>query len=255
MPPSRAPRRWDVSERFLLAPLCGHSCRNSRPGLAVSPAVKKAITGILKVLGLYLVLNVGLFLMLRIIAQYTAFDDHAGFLQFKQAYLHNRVWKIAFYTHVFSSIFTLLAGLTQFSAEILKHHRGVHRIVGRLYAWDIIFVNFPAGLIMAIYANGHLPGKTAFLILDSLWLWFTVKAVIAIKKGDVARHRDYMTRSYALTFSAVTLRTWHLILSSAFALSPLLLYQVDAWLGFVPNLLCAEWLIATRKKKAKAVSG
>lgn len=212
-------------------------------------SARKAIADILKVLGLYLVLNVGVFLMLRIIVQYTAFDNHVAFLRFKQAVIHNRVWKAAFYTHVFSSIFTLLAGLTQFSSEILKNHRPVHRLVGRLYAWDIILLNFPSGMILAIYANGRLPGQIAFVLLDTLWLWFTVKAVVEIKKGNVAAHRDYMTRSYALTFSAVTLRTWHLILSNTVHPDALLLYQVDAWLGFVPNLLCAEWLIASRKKK------
>jgi uncharacterized membrane protein len=209
------------------------------------------VRNIFKVVGLYLVLNLGVFLMLRNILEYTALDDHVGFLQAKQDYVHNRLWKAAFYTHVFSSIFTLLAGLTQFSGDLLKNHRHVHRIIGRIYAWDIIFINFPSGLIMAIYANGHLPSKLAFLILDCLWLYFTVKAVVEIKRGNIVGHRDYMTRSYALTFSAITLRTWRLVLSAAFNLDPQLLYMLDAWLGFVPNLLCAEWLIATRKKAAQ----
>jgi uncharacterized membrane protein len=206
--------------------------------------LKKVVLSLLRPLAAYVVLNVGVFLMLNIIFQYTSFDDRVGFLEFKQDYLHITPWKIAFYIHVFSSIFTLLAGITQFSPEILKNHRRLHKLVGRLYAWDIIAINFPTGLIMAVYANGHWPSKIAFLVLDCLWFWFTLRAVIAIKRGDVTRHREYMTRSYALTFSAVTLRTWRLVLSSAFDLDPQLLYMLDAWLGWVPNLLCAEWLIA-----------
>ncbi|MBS1563606.1 MAG: DUF2306 domain-containing protein, partial [Bacteroidetes bacterium] len=117
----------------------------------------------------YLLLSCGVFLMLRTILSYTSFDDHNGFLQFKQDYIHIRVWKIAFYTHVFSSIFTLMAGFTQFSKQFLKHNRRWHRIVGRLYAYDILLINFPAGMIMAAYANGLWPSKIAFVILDSLW--------------------------------------------------------------------------------------
>lgn len=204
-------------------------------------------TGILKAFCGYLALNVGTFLMLKLVVQYMALDDHVGFLQEKQAYLHLKVWKAAFYVHVFSSVLTLLAGFSQFSSEILSQHRRLHKLLGSIYAWDILVINFPAALIMAVYANGHLPSKIAFLILDSLWFWFTLKAILEIKRGNLQGHRDYMIRSYALTLSALTLRTWKIILSNATDLSPDIIYMMDAWLGFVPNLLAAEWLIARRK--------
>ena len=200
----------------------------------------------------YLVLNVGVFLMLKLVLLYSAFDDHAGFLEQKQDYLHIKVWKSAFYIHVFSSILTLLAGFTQFSSELLRRHRKLHRLFGMIYAADILFINFPAGFIMAIYANGHLPSKTAFLILDSLWFWFTLKAIVEIKRGNISSHRDYMMRSYALTLSALTLRTWKIILTNTTDISPETIYMMDAWLGFVPNWLCVEWLISRRNSKSSA---
>ena len=204
----------------------------------------KTFTNTLRHLFIYFLLCTGTFLMLRGILAYSAFKSDTGFLAFKQDYLHITVWKVAFYTHVFSSIFTLIAGFTQFTGQIGP----LHRLVGRLYAWNILVINFPAGMIMAIYANGYLPSKLAFIILDSLWFWFTLKAVIEIKRGNVAAHKRYMIRSYALTCSALTLRTWKLILSNTFAIDPVTLYMIDAWLGFVPNLLLAEWLIRRKKK-------
>ena len=181
--------------------------------------------------------------MLRLVVQYTTLNDHIGFLQEKQAYLHLKIWKAAFYTHVFSSVLTLLAGFTQFSTEILKRHRRLHKLFGSIYAWDILVINFPAALIMAFYANGHIPSKVAFLILDSLWFWFTLKAIMEVKKGNIQGHRDYMMRSYAMTLSALTLRTWKIVLSNATDLPPETIYMIDAWLGFVPNLLFVEWMI------------
>ena len=207
-------------------------------------------TDILKSFVGYLVLNAGTFLMLKLVIQYSALDDHVGFLQQKQAYLHLKVWKAAFYTHVFSSILTLLAGFTQFSTEILRKHRRLHRMLGLIYAWDILAINFPAAIVMGTYANGHLPSKVAFLILDSLWFWFTLKAIIEVKRRNFQSHRDYMTRSYALTLSALTLRTWKIILTNSTDLPPETIYMMDAWLGFVPNLLLVEWLIARRKHAA-----
>jgi uncharacterized membrane protein len=187
--------------------------------------------------------------MAKTIAQYFAFDDHVAFLKVKQDYIHIPIWKAAFYSHVFSSIFTLLAGFFQFSNFILTEHRSLHRLVGWLYAWNIFLINFPAGFIMAVYANGHLPSKIAFLILDCLWFAFTLKAVVAARRKNIKEHKNYMIRSYALTCSAVTLRTWKMILSNTMNIDPDTLYMIDAWLGFIPNLVFAEWLIRRRNEK------
>lgn len=117
----------------------------------------KIIAFVAKSLVVYLVLCAGTYLMLRSIARYTAFRDDVGFLNFKQDYLGNSVWKAAFYVHVFSAFFALLAGFTQFSAGFLRKHRKLHRLIGRMYAWDILVINFPVAMIMVIYANGFLP--------------------------------------------------------------------------------------------------
>jgi len=216
----------------------------------------KAVNNLLRYFFMYLLLCVAVFLMLRIIIAYADFRPDTGFLRFKQEYLHITVWRVAFYVHVFSSVFTLLAGFTQFSDHILKKHRHLHRLIGRIYAYDILLINFPAGMIMAYYANGHLPSKIAFVILDSLWFWFTLKAVLEARRKNIVAHRQYMIRSYALTCSAIALRTWKLVLSHSFTIDPLTLYMIDAWMGFVPNLLFAEWLIRRKKKRkpAKAIA-
>jgi uncharacterized membrane protein len=181
--------------------------------------------------------------MLKGIVRYYPMEDNIGFLQFKQEYVHLIFWKIAFYTHVFSVIFALLAGLTQFSSTILKKHRKIHRFAGKIYVYDILLINFPAAMILAVYAYGLVPAKAAFVVLDCLWFFFTYKAVTEIKKGNIQAHRKFMIRSYALTLSAVTLRTWKIIISSMVTIDPLHLYMIDAWMGFVPNLLFSEWLI------------
>ena len=189
--------------------------------------------------------------MLKGIVRYIPMQDNIGFLQYKKDYLHILPWKIAFYTHVFSIIFALGAGFTQFSNYILQNHKSIHRIMGRIYAYDILIVNFPATMIMAVYANGLLPAKTAFVVLDCLWFYFTYKAVSAIKQRNIPSHKEYMIRSFALTLSAVTLRSWKIIILSVIYIDPLHLYMIDAWMGFVPNLLFAEWLIRKKRKSKK----
>jgi uncharacterized membrane protein len=209
--------------------------------------LKTAIKNISKDIIIYFVLCAATFAMLLTIAQHTSLKTDAGFLQFKQDYINIIIWKAAFYTHVFSSLLILCAGFTQFSNYVLKYHKKLHRLIGKIYAYDILLINFPAGMIMAFYANGHLPSKIAFIILDCLWFWFTYKAVAAIKVKDIKSHKKFMIRSYALTCSAITLRMWKIILSDLFNINPETLYIIDAWMGFVPNLIFAEWLIKKMK--------
>ena len=188
--------------------------------------------------------------MLQAIAEHFTLQPDVGFLKAKQEVVHNEVWRTVFYVHVFSAVLTLMAGFTQFSSYILQEHKKLHRFMGRFYVFNVLFVNFPAGMLLAFYANGHLPSKIAFIILDSLWFWFTLKAFLEIRKGNIKKHKEFMIRSYALTFSAITFRTWKIILTSLFVVDPATLYMIQAWLGFVPNLLFAEWLIRKRSGSA-----
>ena len=194
---------------------------------------------------IYFALCAATFGMLLTIAQYSSMQTDVGFLQFKQEYINIGIWRAAFYTHVFSSLLTLCAGFTQFSSYVLKHHKKLHRLVGKIYAYDVLLINVPAGMIMAIYANGGITSKIAFITLDCLWFLFTYMAVAAIRVKDIKKHKRFMIRSYALTFSAITLRTWKAIFSHT-PIDPDTLYMINAWMGFLPNWLFAEWLI--RKK-------
>ncbi|MDI3322584.1 DUF2306 domain-containing protein [Pinibacter soli] len=208
----------------------------------------------LKQFVIYFILCIGTFLMLKMISEHFTLKDDVGFLKQKRDYLHIKVWRAAFYIHVFSSIFTLMSGFTQFSNYVLQYHKSFHKIIGRIYAFDILFINFPAGMVMAYYANGHLPSKIAFTILDVLWFTFTLTALLAIQNGDINKHRNFMIRSYALTFSAITLRTWKIVFTHTIHIDPAHIYMIDAWMGFVPNLLFAEFLIWNRSSKRLLLS-
>jgi hypothetical protein len=182
-------------------------------------------------------------LMLRITLQYVPVNDDVAFLRIKQDIIGITHWRIAFFTHVFSSMFVLLAGFTQFWRGILRKAPSVHRWMGRLYVVDVLFITGPAGFIMALYANGGVPSRIAFTILASLWIFTTAIAFRQVLRRKFASHREWMIRSYALTLSAISLRAWKLSLALLFHPHPMDLYRMAAWLGWVPNLLLAELLI------------
>ena len=184
-----------------------------------------------------------IFQMARITIAYLPYNTDVGFLRIKQDYINIDFWRTAFFVHVYMSIWVLLAGFTQFSENIRTFRPNLHRSFGYIYAVDVLFITGPAGLIMGFYANGGLPSKIAFVTLAIGWITFTTIAVLKAKSGDFVSHRNFMIRSYALTLSAVTLRAWKWGINNSFELPPMDVYRAVAWLGWVPNILFAEFLI------------
>lgn len=194
----------------------------------------------------YLLVLLLLFFTYRMILlswPYLAFDDRVAFLRIKQSVVSLTWWKVAFYVHVFTSIFLLAAGFTQFSKQLLKRFPAVHRSIGKMYVFILLVLSGPAGLLLAIKANGGFWSQLAFTLLAILWWWFTWRAWRAILRGQVLLHHEFMLRSFALTLSAVTLRSWKWLIVFLWAPPPMDTYRLVAWLGWVPNLLLVEWWI------------
>ncbi|MBC7874561.1 MAG: DUF2306 domain-containing protein [Ferruginibacter sp.] len=188
--------------------------------------------------------------MATITMAYIPYNTDVGFLRIKQQYIDIDHWRTAFFIHVYASMWVLFAGFSQFSKKLLRNNPRLHRTFGYIYVVDVLLVTGPAGLLMGFYANGGLPSRVAFVTLAVLWIFFTAMALIKAKQKDFKAHRNYMIRSYALTLSALTLRAWKYAITNSFELPPMDVYRSVAWLGWVPNLLFAEWLIwKTRKKK------
>jgi uncharacterized membrane protein len=147
------------------------------------------------------------------------------------------------YLHVFASAVALVLGPFQFSAGLRARRPALHRWSGRLYLGVGVLVGGVAGLIMAAHAFGGTVGRLGFACLALAWLYTGLRAYLSIRAGNVASHRRWMVRNFALTFAAVTLRLWlpgAMVSGMAFEAA----YPVIAWLCWVPNLLAAELLLA-----------
>ncbi|MCF6132043.1 DUF2306 domain-containing protein [Flavobacterium wongokense] len=189
-------------------------------------------------------------LMLNITLKYVSFDSDAAFLQIKQTEVNTiSPYLFIFYVHVCSAIFTLFAGFTQFNDRILKRKTRIHKNVGKLYVLVVLLLAAPSGFFIGLFANGGFYAKVSFVTLSILWFYFTLKAFLEIKKRQINKHKAFMLRSFALAFSAITLRLWKVILVYLFHPSPMDVYQIIAWLGWIPNLLLIEYFIYKQKIK------
>lgn len=189
--------------------------------------------------------------MARITFEYIPYNTDVGFLRIKQDYIDIDHWRIAFFVHVYASIWVLLAGFTQFSGRLRDYYPHLHRAFGYAYVLNVLLLTGPAGLLMGFYANGGVTSRIAFVALAILWIYFTAMALVKARSGDLASHRNYMIRSFALTLSALTLRAWKWSINNSMDLPPMDVYRVVAWLGWVPNLLIAEILIYRLNMKTR----
>jgi uncharacterized membrane protein len=153
--------------------------------------------------------------------------------------------------HAGGGIVALSLGAWGFWGTFRNSYLRLHRWLGRVYLLAVL-VGGTAGFYMALTAFGGLPARIGFGMLALLWLTTGATAYLRIRRGNVRLHREWMIRSYALTFSAVMLRVWlPLFLSMGYEFPEA--YVTVAWLCWVPNLLVAELVISSGKRTARAV--
>src|SRR5688500_12020425 len=112
------------------------------------------------------------------------------------------------YTHVFAAIFALALGPLQFLPRLRAARPRLHRMMGRLYLGVGVAIGGVSGLYMGAFAFGGAGAKVAFTLLATAWMYTGWRAYTAIRKREVAAHREWMVRNFALTLAAVTLRIY-----------------------------------------------
>ena len=107
--------------------------------------------------------------------------------------------------HTLAGIFALLIGPINFSSRIRQRHRQLHRILGRIYVISV-FVGSFTGIALAAGRPG-LPGTS---MQAAAWMVCTTAAFVTARNRQITVHRQWMARSYAVTFTFVSSRVLNL---------------------------------------------
>ena len=208
-------------------------------------SIKNSSSIILKT-GLLLCFGYFFWLMLLLTFEYIPAKSDVSFLMIKQTEVISHPEYLSFfYSHVYSSILVLLTGFLAI-IRVNFNKIKIHQYAGKAYVFLILFLAAPTGIYMGFFANGGFFSKTSFVILGIFWWFSTFKAYQLIRQKNYKAHQQWMWRSFALTLSAITLRLWKWIIVYYFHPSPMDVYEIVAWLGWIPNILLIELLI--RKK-------
>lgn len=176
---------------------------------------------------------------------YFLVDEKFGLLNTKSTELLNdSIWRIGFYTHIGLGGLSLLVGWMQFNKNWRVNRPAQHRFIGKVYVLAVLFSAL-AGIFIGTNATGGLVPKVGFVSLGVVWLFTTIMAFLAIRRGEILLHQKLMIFSYAACFAAVTLRIWLPLLVALHHGDFLPAYRIVAWLCWVPNMAVA-WLIVRR---------
>lgn len=195
----------------------------------------------------YAFLSYFTYLMVLITSQYVPINFEVAFLRIKDAEIVTKHYQIAFFSHVYTSIFALMIGITQFSKYLRIRIPKLHKRLGKIYILIVLLVSAPSGLVMAYYANGGLFSQISFSIQAVLWFLFTLLAFRHAKSRKWKLHENFMLRSYALTLSAISLRLIKWGIVTVFELPPMDTYKIVAWAGWLVNILIVEIYIFSKK--------
>jgi uncharacterized membrane protein len=108
--------------------------------------------------------------------------------------------------HTLAGTLALLIGPFNFSSRIRQRHLQLHRIFGRVYVVSV-FVGSFTGIALAAGRPG-LPGTS---MQAAAWMVCTTAALITARNRQIIQHRQWMARSYAVTFTFVSSRVFNLV--------------------------------------------
>lgn len=180
------------------------------------------------------------FLLALVSARYYSFNSDAYFPRQREVYEQKT---LGLMVHISGMMFAALAGPFQFLRSLRERHVRLHRVLGRVYIAGAI-IGALGGLYMAQFTASGVVSDVGFASLGLGVLLTTSVALVRIRSRQVQSHREWMTRSYALIFAAVTLRLYLPLLEGAFGEDTG--YAIVAWACWVPNVIFAEWLIRSK---------
>lgn len=110
--------------------------------------------------------------------------------------------------HSAGGVLAITSGVAQIWLGLTGRTGPLHRALGKVYCAGVLLGSV-GGFYMALTippAPSHFAYAGGLFALSTVWLLTTTMAVIAIRKRQFEQHREWMLRSYTVTFAFATFR-------------------------------------------------
>ena len=158
-------------------------------------------------------------------------------------YAPRRGWLLL---HIVGGIIALLTGPVQLWLGLSDRGMEWHRRMGIGYMTGVAI-----GSLGAFYLSTHTDFGWVFgaglFALATAWVTTTTLAYLAIKRSLIDQHKEWMIRSYVVTFAFVTFRVVQPAFAAAHIGTPLEQLAAASWACWAVPLLITEAVIQGRK--------
>lgn len=152
--------------------------------------------------------------------------------------------------HITPGLLFVLLGPLQFMPKLRNRRPRLHRWTGRVFIVSGLIVGATALIMSPQMAIGGVNEMAATMLFALIFLFALVRAFLYIRRRNVALHREWMIRAFAIGLAVATIRP---IMGVFFAtsrlthLTPHEFFGTAFWLGFTIQTIVAEvWINYTR---------
>jgi hypothetical protein len=174
----------------------------------------------------------------RAVWNYVHFDA-AHYSSFWKA----RWWLVA---HLCGGSMALLLGPLQFSGWMRRRYVKAHRWMGRLYLAGVLVASI-AAVYMALWVAASRAFGVALLYLDLAWVVTSGMGYVSALRRQFGAHKEWMIRSYVVTFAFVLFRWMSDDLNLYGKLGEDAQLVMLVWLAWAVPLLLTEVVLPWRR--------
>lgn len=154
--------------------------------------------------------------------------------------------------HMTGGLIAISVGLIQLWLGLTGRTTSLHRTLGRVYLAGVALGSAGGFYLALTIEPKYLSYAAGLFMLATAWVLTTAMAFAAIRRGDQQQHREWMIRSYTVTFAFVTFRLiekfilpWHLASDDE-------IDSMMAWASWSVPLLLVEPMIQWRRMRRAA---
>ena len=191
---------------------------------------------------------IGLIALYFVVDRALPYIIHFGHEQFSDYYWPNRWWLIG---HLSGGMTAILIGPFQFTKAFRNRYLKTHRLLGKIFIIAIIIAASCAFYMsFAVSPQVNIAWSISLFFLAFPWIISALMAYRMIRLKRIPQHREWMIRTYVITFAFVLFRVLE---ESSIARSLMETFEERGptciWLSWAVPLFITEVILQWNKKR------
>jgi uncharacterized membrane protein len=150
------------------------------------------------------------------------------------------------FPHIVTGVLATLIGPFQFIQKFRDANLKRHRLLGKTYLICILIAGI-SSVYMALTSDVNFTYMTGLLGLGLAWMSTSAMAFLSIRKKKIDLHKEWMIRSYVVTFAFTSFRFIYDLIEPLGLGTAADILAFNAWFCWAIPLLITELILQGRK--------